>query len=601
MHRRTVLTGLGALTVSSLSAASPGTASAENPIRQRVRPGDPAWPTAEDWAALKRAVNGRLISVPDPLGACKADARSSACAAELPILSNPFFIQDQPGGTETTGWVDAWETSLSVFAVVPRTAADVAAAVSFAREKNLRLVIKGGAHSYLGQSNAADSLLIWTRHLDKIMVHDAFVPEGSAAAPVPAVSVGAGARFLQLYTAVTTKGGRFVQGGGATSVGVGGHIQTGGFGSFSKFGGLAAASLLEAEIVTADGAVRTANASLNADLFWALKGGGAGFGVITRLTLATRPLPDRAGNLRRTVKARSSAGFQRLIAQFCAFAARSLINPHWGEQVSLTPDNELKITMVFQGLSDNAARSVWAPFWSWIDEHAADWAEVSPLTLVSAPMRHWWDFAYLAKNSPAKIVADQRPDAPPGQFWWAGDDEQVSVYISDYQSLWLPERLLTDGERPQLARALYSASRHHPVNLHFNKGLAGCTPERRAEARQTAINPAMLDAFALAIIAGGQGGVHPGLSGHEPDESAARAQRTGIDAAFRALSALVPDGGSYSSEMSYFAENWQEAAWGSHYERLLAIKTAYDPQGLFVGHHQVGSEAWSKDGFRQRN
>ncbi|MFI4928255.1 MAG: BBE domain-containing protein, partial [Burkholderiales bacterium] len=43
--------------------------------------------------------------------------------------------------------------------------------------------------------------------------------------------------------------------------------------------------------------------------------------------------------------------------------------------------------------------------------------------------------------------------------------------------------------------------------------------------------------------------------------------------------------------------DWQHAFWGSHYERLLAVKTQYDPDGLFTVHHGVGSETWSDDGF----
>ena len=65
--------------------------------------------------------------------------------------------------------------------------------------------------------------------------------------------------WVQAYDAVTTKAGRYVQGGGCMTVGVAGLIQSGGFGSFSKAFGMAAASLLEAEIVTADGVVRIAN------------------------------------------------------------------------------------------------------------------------------------------------------------------------------------------------------------------------------------------------------------------------------------------------------------------------------------------------------
>ena len=87
------------------------------------------------------------------------------------------------------------------------------------------------------------------------------------------------------------------------TVGVAGLIQSGGFGSFSKQYGLAAASLLEAEVVTADGEVRIANACSHPDLFWALKGGGGGgFGVVTRVTLRVHPLPEDFGAVNMTIK-----------------------------------------------------------------------------------------------------------------------------------------------------------------------------------------------------------------------------------------------------------------------------------------------------------
>ena len=109
------------------------------------------------------------------------------------------------------------------------------------------------------------------------------------------MSVDAGAIWLHVYDTVTTKAGRYAKGGGCTTVGVAGLIQSGGFGSFSKNYGTAAASLLEAEVVTADGKVRIANACINPYLFWALKGGGGGtFGVVTRLMLKTHELAERA-------------------------------------------------------------------------------------------------------------------------------------------------------------------------------------------------------------------------------------------------------------------------------------------------------------------
>jgi FAD/FMN-containing dehydrogenase len=175
-------------------------------------------------------------------------------------LKNPYYVRDQPGLTETTGWVDAWATQPSVYAVRARNAQDIAAAVNFARENNLRLAVKGGGHSYQGTSNAPDSLLIWTRDMHDIQMHDAFVPQGcnGTVQPVPAVSIGAGSIGAQVYDAVMTKAGKYVQGGGCMTVCLGGLIAGGGFGSFSKHYGTAASSLLEAEVVTADGQIRIA-------------------------------------------------------------------------------------------------------------------------------------------------------------------------------------------------------------------------------------------------------------------------------------------------------------------------------------------------------
>ena len=183
------------------------------------------------------------------------------------------------------------------------------------------------------------------------------MPQGcDGAAPQPAVTVGAGAIWMQAYEAVTTKGGRYVQGGGCTTVGVAGLVQSGGFGSFSKNYGMAAASLLEAEIVTADGAVRIVNACSDPDLFWGIKGGGGGsLGVVTRVTLRTHDLPAYFGGVFATIAAASDAAFRRLIGEFIALYRERLFNPHWGEQVAFRRDNTLAISMVFQGLSQQQA------------------------------------------------------------------------------------------------------------------------------------------------------------------------------------------------------------------------------------------------------
>jgi FAD/FMN-containing dehydrogenase len=104
-------------------------------------------------------------------------------------------------------------------------------------------------------------------------------------------------------------------------------------------------------------------------------------------------------------------------------------------------------------------------------------------------------------------------------------------------------------------------------------------------------------AFALAIIANGEGPLYPGMGTTAVDRSAAHADARAVDQASAQLRRVVPDAGSYVSESNYFNASWQQAFWGTHYPRLRAVKNRYDPEGLFFVHHGVGSEDWSADGF----
>jgi FAD/FMN-containing dehydrogenase len=586
MLRRTLFTLAGGLLMSPTVHAEP---------YRRVRPGEAGWPTADHWKELDGQIGGRLIAVPQPLEACRADPKGAACDALFRSLKNPWAIGDSPALTQTSGWADAWVSSPSAYAVPARSAADVAAAVNFARSHRLRVAVKGGGHSYQGTSNAPDSLLIWTRAMDRIELHDAFVPAGCTGTPQPAVSLGAGVVWLNAYAAVT-KAGRYVQGGGCTTVGVAGLIQSGGFGSFSKRYGMAAASLLEAEVVTADGEVRIANACTNADLFWVLKGGGGGsFGVITRLTLKTHELPSLFGIAFGAIKAASDDAFKRLIERFVAFYRESLFNPTWGESVTFRPENVLEMTMVFQGIDQERAGQVWKPFLDWVKERGSDYKLVQPPMFLHVPARSLWDSAFLKQNAPQMILSDERPGSSATNVFWQSNLGEAGWFLHAYQSTWMPATLL--DQPAALADAMFAASRHWRFALHFNKGLAGAPAEAVAAARDTATNPAATEAFALAISAAQGPPAFAGIAGHEPDLAKAHDNAKRVTEAMGALRKLVPNHGSYVSESDYFEADWQGAFWGANYPKLRAVKDSVDPEGLFFVHHGVGSEDWSPDGF----
>ena len=187
------------------------------------------------------------------------------------------------------------------------------------------------------------------------------------------------------------------------------------------------------------------NACNHPDLFWAVKGGGGGgFGVLTRLTLRTRDLPTTFGAVYGTIKAASDAAFRDLIAKILSFYADKLFNPHWGEQIAFGKDNTVHVAMVFQGLEQAEAESVWAPFISKLTTSTKDFSIESPLSFFAEPAQHFWDADYLRKV-PGLVLQDDRPGAPLGNVFYVGDSGQVGFFIHGYKSAWLPASLLREA------------------------------------------------------------------------------------------------------------------------------------------------------------
>ena len=182
------------------------------------------------------------------------------------------------------------------------------------------------------------------------------------------------------------------------------------------------------------------------------------------------------------------------------------------------------------------------------------------------------------------MIPDERPGVPNYHGWWKGDQGQVGAFLYGYDSLWLPVSLLDSAQRPKLVDALFAGSRHKEVKLHFNKGLAGAPAQAIAATRETATNPAVCEAFALAIIADGGQPAYPGQQRPAMDLKAAHQAAHAVDQAAAALRRIAPNAGSYVSESNYFNESWGRDFWGENYARLKAVKAKYDPDGLFFGY-----------------
>jgi hypothetical protein len=290
--------------------------------------------------------------------------------------------------------------------------------------------------------------------------------------------------------------------------------------------------------------------------------------VISKFTLRVHDLPEFAGGAIFKIKSGSDEAYRRLIRKFVSFYREALFYDHWGEQVHVSPDNTMQVSMVSLGLDTEQSRQVWQPFLDWLARSKADYSIGVPQVIGSMPLRHWWDVAWRKENQHHVFLADSRADASSDNVWWTGDGGQVGWVVYGFESLWLPASLLRDDSQERLSNALVAASRHSEVELHFNKGLADAPPEIIEAAKDTAMNPDVLSAFALAIVADGQGPAYLGLSNHEPDVAKGRKAADNVQRSMSELRAISGDAGSYVSESNYFEERWPHSYWGSNHARL---------------------------------
>jgi FAD/FMN-containing dehydrogenase len=168
--------------------------------------------------------------------------------------------------------------------VQPATAREVAAAVVFAREHDLPLAVKGGGHGVAGRAVCDDGLVVDLSRMAAVRVD----PD----ARIASVQGGATLRGLD---AATQAHGLATTAGIYRDTGVAGLTLGGGLGLLMRRFGLTCDNLLAAEVVTADGRIMETSEREHPDLFWALRGGGGNFGVVTRMDFRLYPLTHVCG------------------------------------------------------------------------------------------------------------------------------------------------------------------------------------------------------------------------------------------------------------------------------------------------------------------
>ncbi|HXK61560.1 MAG TPA: FAD-binding oxidoreductase [Acidobacteriota bacterium] len=203
------------------------------------------------------------------------------------IVEGPVFGPDDQRWDSATLLWNGMMTGKPALVFQPASAQDVATALGFARDRQIMISVKGGGHNIAGTAIAPDGFMLDMCGMNKAMVD----PDARV------VHVGPGCRLKDVDRATQQHGLATVL-GFISDVGVAGLVLGGGLGYLTRRFGWSVDNLEEVEIVTAGGEVHIANREKNADLFWALRGGGGNFGVVTRFTLRLHPVgPQVYGGL----------------------------------------------------------------------------------------------------------------------------------------------------------------------------------------------------------------------------------------------------------------------------------------------------------------
>ncbi|ESK88031.1 fad binding domain-containing protein [Moniliophthora roreri MCA 2997] len=462
-----------------------------------------------------------------------------------------------PNGTISACYLNASlgapceQGSIPPIGIDARSVEDVQAGVRFAAEHNLRLVIKNTGHDYLGRSTGRNSFMIWTHHLKNITYDDAFVPVNSTSSETyKALTLGAGVQWHEAYDAAE-QNGRVVVGGisaGGSVGAAGGWALGGGHSALAPSYGLGVDNALQFTVVIASGEVLTANAYSNPELFWALRGGGGGtFGVVTSVTYRTHDLVPLAGVFLLS-NFTSSAVAKEVASEFFRIQP-GLADAGWGGYSGIS-NERLIAFMISPNVSYADANATFTPFAEFLQSKSND----SGVFTVPFESFYAWYQEFFTSN---------------GQV--GGNVELASRLFS---------RSLYEAEHDKMADVLLSIDGGVALN-HVAGGAVS-----RADPDSVGVNPAWRDAVAHVYATVGW---PDGTSAAEIQSF--RQQLRGYN---DVLEALEPGAGTYLNEASLYESNFRHTFFGSHYDRLLAIKDQYDPSGLFVVPEGVGSERWDE-------
>ncbi|EIM88913.1 FAD-binding domain-containing protein [Stereum hirsutum FP-91666 SS1] len=545
--------------------------------------------TASQWAALNSSVNGRLatsVPIAQPCfdaysGIVNSNTLapdSEACSEVQSLWTNTTYRVTQFGTYEQI-WserlngsacdLDALDPtdpaamnltctlgSIPPYYIDVTSPEDIQAALTFSNQTGVPIVIKNTGHDYLGRSSAPGSLALWTKNLLNQTFSEEFVPEGCNASVGRALTNGAGVTWIEAYKVADANNATVVGGAFPTVGASGGWLFGGGHGFLTGVNGVGADSSLQFKVVTPDGVYRIANACQNEDLFWALRGGGSGFGVVLESTIAAHPAYDIKIAVIEIQNITLDAQFE--VFRVFAGLREQLAQEGWGGAfLPQYTDGTMAVTMINPTLTDEQAAATFAPVIDYVNSiNGTDGILVTANGFVPGG-----SYLYLQENYISTV--------PVGLGAFIGSR---LLPLSSFTSNSSLDELIT-AMKSGLEKV--GPGEWPPMEILMDTPLL--TPDSNNE---TSVNPVWRSSAFVMVY-----GVSYEYNATAADELALMQT---VHDALDYVRAVTPGSGEYNNEADILQEDWQEAYWGVQYPALLAIKQKYDPYNLLTGWQYVG-------------
>ncbi|PHH78727.1 hypothetical protein CDD80_6362 [Ophiocordyceps camponoti-rufipedis] len=529
------------------------------------------WPSHSVWASLNGTLGGRLLAPLPPGAVCHAEQPSynaSACPERKKEWSRYEWHAEDPLSvmwdqfTHYSCLPDAnapcTARGYPTYVVNASTAEHVKTGIDFARNHNIRLVVKNSGHDFIGRSVAPGALSIWAHNLNTIKFNpEEFKLDGSSRViKTNSMTIGGGVQMYDAYKAADQHG-QTITGGGGKSVAFGGYVSGGGHSFVAPYFGLAADNILQMEVVTPAGDIMTVNEDQYPEIFWALRGGGGStFGVITSLTIKSYP-KARVSYTSYKIVADPQAPFlwdmiTYVISQLpylmdSGFAGKNFVNHSMPnpDPSSGLPSKVAGVSgqnLLLNASEPNIAAKIFKP--------------------INDTLQSRW---------PGKVLLHLETQHYPTSLAWFEKNYDASTggYSRYLVSRLLDKQSLT-GNETALRDALKAANEPNGLLAFFT--VAGKGVQNAKPRGGDAVHPAWRQAY-----------VHSVATAEFPpfNKTAEREAIAILDRSFQPLRDLTPNSGAYMNEALPFEKDWQHTFWGSNYERLLAIKKNVDPTDVF--------------------